>query len=77
MFDIIPSAYAWHKRAGEFIKNNDDFGHLISESFGIPPGNPLIDNYNVFDLTTTHYYTRDIFLNGFDKDIGPALAFIS
>ena len=72
MFDILPSAYAWHKKAVKLVRESDQYGHLVSESFGLPFGNPLMDWDVGFDVTTTHYYARNLL--GYSTDIGPAEA---
>eukprot|EP01048_Picozoa_sp_COSAG05_P000374 COSAG05_NODE_10_length_39559_cov_64.255423_8_plen_566_part_00 len=58
MFDVVESAYAWHKRMAKVLHQADQYGHVVSESFGINVGNPIIDADSGFDITTTHAYAR-------------------
>lgn len=45
---------------------------LVSESFGLAPGNPLVDGDAGFDVTTTHYYARTD--RGDSPNVGAAAA---
>ena len=45
---------------------------LVSESFGLAPGNPAVDGDAGFDLTTTHSYARAD--RGASANVGAAAA---
>ena len=58
MFEVVEPAYAWHKHMADVAHRADHYGHIVSESFGINIGNPIIDADSGFDITTTHAYAR-------------------
>jgi hypothetical protein len=58
MFDVVEAAYSWHKHMAEVAHQADHYGHMVSESFGINIGNPVMDADSGFDITTTHAYAR-------------------
>ena len=45
---------------------------LVSESFGLAPGNPVVDGDPGFDFTTTHSYAR--LERGASANVGAAAA---
>eukprot|EP00756_Hemistasia_phaeocysticola_P004271 Hpha_TRINITY_DN12724_c0_g1::TRINITY_DN12724_c0_g1_i1::g.114417::m.114417 len=58
MFEVVLPAYKWHSTMAALLRSVDPYGHLVLESFGLPPGDPIIDAMPEFDATSTHYYAR-------------------
>ena len=56
-FEVLPASYSWHTDMAKRLHVLQP-ALLVSESFGLAPGNPVIDADSGFDVTTTHYYAR-------------------
>jgi hypothetical protein len=70
-FDVLPASYGWHVgMAARLHVLRPTL--LVSESFGLAAGNPIIDSDRGFDVTTTHYYARTD--RGGSPNLGPAAA---
>eukprot|EP01062_Namystynia_karyoxenos_P082468 TRINITY_DN9299_c0_g1_i1.p1 TRINITY_DN9299_c0_g1~~TRINITY_DN9299_c0_g1_i1.p1 ORF type:complete len:582 (+),score=152.78 TRINITY_DN9299_c0_g1_i1:87-1832(+) len=72
MFDVVPGAYRWHKEMAAALRECDPYSHLVSESFGLAVGNPMMDSGAAFDFSTTHSYARAD--RGASPDVGPWMA---
>ena len=70
-FEVLPASYSWHKDMAKRLHALQP-ALLVSESFGLAPGNPVVDSDSGFDVTTTHYYARTD--RGNSPNVGAAAA---
>jgi len=70
MYDVLPAAYTWHHTMVSRFRASDPYLHLLSESWGLALGNPILDHGNLFDFTTTHEYPRK---GRGNQDLGSAI----